>query len=208
MNYLAHAFLARATPELLTGGLLGDFVKGRLGNGYSPAVRDGIVLHRAIDRFTDEHPLVVACRRCIAPERRRFAGILVDIYFDHFLALHWSHYSRQPLTHFTRNVYAVLWPQRHDFPARLQRVLPWMRAEDWLASYADIEAVEACLHGMARRFRFAERAQPLADGVHDLLAHYGALQAHFADFFPQLEIFVAQHPVAESLVGVESAAAC
>ena len=130
-----------------------------------------------------------ASRALVAPGRRRFAGILVDMYCDHFLARHWPRFSPQPLTHFTHEVYGVLWPQRHDFPDRLQRLLPWMRAEDWLASYAAIESVDMALHGMARRSRFAERAQPLAEGVHDLLAHYGTLEENFLAFFPELETF-------------------
>jgi acyl carrier protein phosphodiesterase len=196
MNYLAHAFLARHDTELLTGGLLGDFVKGHIDGQYQPGICAGIHLHRAIDRFTDAHPLIHASCTLIAPERRRFAGILMDMYCDHFLARHWPRYSPQPLTHFTRHVYGILWPQRHDFPERLQRILPWMRAEDWLASYAEIESLDMALHGLARRFRFAKRAQPLADGIHDLIAHYGKLEANFLDFFPELEAFAAaQQPL-------------
>ncbi|HCU54097.1 MAG TPA: hypothetical protein DIC36_07440 [Gammaproteobacteria bacterium] len=194
MNYLAHAFLSRATPDLLTGGLLGDFVKGRLDGRYSPAVSAGIALHRAVDRFTDDHTLVLASRACMAPERRRFAGILVDVFYDHFLARHWRRYHDQPLEHFTRQVYAVLWPQRRQFPERLQRILPWMRADDWLASYAKIESVDAVLHGMTRRFRYTARAAPMADGVHDLLAHYGTLEQQFHSFFPLLVDFTANLP--------------
>ncbi|MDH4133352.1 MAG: ACP phosphodiesterase [Gammaproteobacteria bacterium] len=187
MNYLAHAFLGRATPELLTGSMLGDFVKGRLDDRYPPEVRAGIALHRAIDGFTDSHARVQASRALIAPERRRFAGILVDVFHDHFLARHWSRFSSTPLERFTAEVYGTLWPQRHGFPERLQRMLPWMRADDWLASYADVDAVDASLRGMSRRFRFAERAQPLASGVEELNAHYAELEQLFLEFFPELE---------------------
>jgi len=99
---------------------------------------------------------------------------------------------------FTRRVYALLWPRRRDFPAPLQRMLPWMRAEDWLASYAEIESVDAALRGMARRFRFAHRARPLAGGVHELVAHYGILERQFHAFLPQLEHFVAGHGGADT----------
>jgi acyl carrier protein phosphodiesterase len=201
MNYLAHVFLARATPELLTGGLLGDFVKGRLDDSFPPAVRAGIELHRAIDSYTDQHALVLASRALIAPERRRFAGILVDVFYDHFLARHWPAHAGLPLEHFTRQVYTVLWPQRHGFPARLQRILPWMRADDWLASYAELDAVDAALRGMARRFRYAERARPLVDGIDDLHARYTELEQHFLEFFPQLEQFAASCNDAGSLPG-------
>jgi acyl carrier protein phosphodiesterase len=191
MNYLAHAFLSRATPELLTGGMLGDFVKGRIDDRYSAGVCAGIALHRAIDRYTDDHPVVQASRAHVAPERRRFAGILVDVFYDHFLALHWQRYSAVPLHRFTREVYAVLWPQRRTFPTRLQHMLPWMRAEDWLGGYAEVGAINTALRGIARRFRFAERARPLAEGVEDLLVHYDAFERQFHEFFPQLERYAA-----------------
>ncbi len=191
MNYLAHAFLARATPALLTGGLLGDFVKGRLDDRYPPEIRAGIAQHRAIDVFTDAHNLVHASRALMAPERRRFAGILVDVFYDHFLARHWERYAATPLERFTADVYATLWPQRGGFPERLQRILPWMRADDWLAGYADLGGVDASLRGMSRRFRYPERAQPLARGIDDLTAHYAELERHFLEFFPELERFAA-----------------
>jgi acyl carrier protein phosphodiesterase len=191
MNYLAHAFLSRSSPELLIGGLLGDFVKGREHlKQYSPAVRAGIHLHRAIDRYTDSHPIVRASCACISPARRRFAAILVDVFYDHFLARHWTRYAELPLENFTQQVYATLLPEIASYPERLQRMLPRMAAEDWLASYAEIEAVDAALHGIARRFRRFARAAVLADGVQELLHDYAALEQHFLEFFPELLGFV------------------
>jgi len=191
MNYLAHAFLSRSSPELLIGGLLGDFVKGREHlKQYSPAVCAGIRLHRAIDRYTDAHVIVRASCALVSPVRRRFAAILVDVFYDHFLACHWTRYTELPLEDFTQQVYATLLPGIASYPERLQHMLPRMAAEDWLASYAEIEAVDAALHGIARRFRRFARAAVLADGVQELLHHYAALEQHFLDFFPELLGFV------------------
>ena len=191
MNYLAHAFLSRSSPELLIGGLLGDFVKGREHlQQYSPAVCAGILLHRAIDRYTDAHPIVHSSCALISPARRRFAGILVDVFYDHFLARHWQRYTEQPLEDFTRQVYTTLLPHMASYPERLQRLLPRMAADDWLASYAEIESVDAALHGIARRFQRYPRAVVLTDGVQELLINYAALEQHFLDFFPELLGFV------------------
>jgi acyl carrier protein phosphodiesterase len=190
MNYLAHAFLSRSSPELLIGGLLGDFVKGALGERYTPGVRAGIRLHRAIDRYTDAHASVRASCALVSPARRRFAAILVDVFYDHFLARHWPRYSEQPLADFTRHVYATLLPQLASYPERLQYILPRMAANDWLASYAEIESVDAALHGIARRFQRYPRAAVLADGVQELLNNYSALEQYFLAFFPQLLGFV------------------
>jgi acyl carrier protein phosphodiesterase len=190
MNYLAHAFLARQSPELLTGGLLGDFVKGAVDEHYNPAVRSGILLHRAIDRYTDAHAVVAASRALISTPRRRFAGILVDVFYDHFLARHWHRYGDEPLEQFTAQVYATLWPQRSAFPERLQRILPFMRADDWLASYAEIESVEMALKGIARRFQRFPRAVAMAGSIEELSQNYTALEECFLEFFPQLQAFV------------------
>jgi acyl carrier protein phosphodiesterase len=190
MNYLAHAFLSRSSPELLIGGLLGDFVKGALGERYTPGVRTGILLHRAIDRYTDAHASVRASCALVSPARRRFAAILVDVFYDHFLARHWQRYSEQPLADFTRHVYATLLPQLASYPERLQFILPRMAANDWLASYAEVESVDAALHGIARRFQRYPRAAVLADGVQELRDNYLALEQCFLTFFPQLLGFV------------------
>jgi len=198
VNYLAHVFLSHQTPDAIVGAMLGDFAKGRLAEPWNEAVREAVRLHRAIDRYTDRHPLVQASRACISPARRRFAGVLVDIFYDHFLARHWSRYHGLPLTEFTRGVYAALLPHRAAFPPRLQRALPWMVRDDWLAAYANVSAVDAALHGLARRFRYPERAQPLRDGVAELQRNYGALEAHFLDFFPQLQAYVASQRAAET----------
>jgi acyl carrier protein phosphodiesterase len=191
MNFLAHAFLSRSSPELLIGGLLGDFVKGREHLlEYSPAVCAGIILHRAIDRYTDAHTIVRASCALISPARRRYAAILVDVFYDHFLARHWARYAELPLEDFTQQVYATLLPDIASYPERLQRILPRMAADDWLASYAEIESVDAALHGIARRFQRYPRAAVLTEGVQELLHHYAALEQHFLDFFPELIGFV------------------
>jgi len=190
MNFLAHAFLSRSSPDLLIGGMLGDFVKGALGERYTPTQRAGILLHRAIDRYTDAHPIVHASCALISPARRRFAAILVDVFYDHFLARHWRRYADQPLEEFTQQVYATLLPHAASYPERLQRILPHMAANDWLASYAEIESVDAALRGIARRFQRFPRAAVLNDGVQELLAHYAALEQQFLDFFPELLGFV------------------
>lgn len=190
MNYLAHVFLQRSAPELLIGGLLGDFVKGALGTRFSTGVRAGISLHRAIDRYTDNHATVRASASLISPVRRRFAGILVDVFYDHFLARHWARYSEQALEAFTRQAYVILASQSANYPERLQRILPFMTAQDWLASYMHIESVDAALHGIARRFQRYRRAADLAEGTQELIQNYVALEQQFLEFFPDVIEFV------------------
>ncbi len=190
MNYLAHVFLSRQSPEAIVGGLLGDFVKGRAVESYGPAIRASIELHRRIDCFTDRHELVRASRRLVSPERRRFAGIMVDVFYDHFLARHWAKYCDIPLVDFTRHVYAVLFRRRASFPDRLQRILPRMAGDDWLGSYRELWAIDAALKGIARRFRRSKRAAALTGAARDIERSYPQFETHFLRFFPQLVRYV------------------
>ncbi|UCH53348.1 MAG: DUF479 domain-containing protein [Pseudomonadota bacterium] len=189
MNYLAHAYLSCESSDAMIGGMLGDFVKGSLAGRYTPGIRSAIALHRAIDRYTDRHPTVRQSNALISAKRRRFAGIMVDVFYDHFLAVHWARFSSTPLKAFTHNYYAVLHAQVAGFPPRLQRVLPYMMRDDWLASYAEVESVDAALNGIARRFQRFARARVLCDGVQELTDNYGALEAQFLAFFPELVQF-------------------
>ncbi len=170
--------------------MLGDFVKGRVIEGWNDGIRAAILLHRAVDQFTDRHPLTVASRQLVSADRRRFAGIMVDMFYDHFLARHWARFHPLPLREFTQRVYGSLLPHHTKFPPRLQRILPWMTQDDWLASYAEMESVDAALRGLARRFRYSERAVGLASGVKDLESNYAALEKNFFEFIPLLNEFV------------------
>lgn len=187
MNYLAHLFLVENTPESLVGAMLGDFVKGAAKNNYSPVIQRNIELHRRIDSFTDAHPIVRDGKTMVAAERRRFAGVLLDIFYDHFLARHWNHFSPVDLPTFTRNAYAVLHERHELLPEKLQRMLPFMRAEDWLGSYARVEWVELTLQRMAKRLT---RGAALASGGIELRTHYDRFEADFLRFFPDLRAFV------------------
>ncbi|KPK72908.1 MAG: hypothetical protein AMJ84_03070 [Acidithiobacillales bacterium SM23_46] len=189
MNYLAHLLLSSHSSDALLGALLGDFVKGQAMQTYSPGVRDAIALHRAIDRYTDHHETVRESRALVSTERRRFSGILVDVFYDHFLARHWESFCDQPLDQFTAHVYTLLRARRAELPERLARIAPHMSAEDWLGSYAETWAVDAALQGMARRLRRYPRAAVLADGVQELQSRYEDFERNFLSFFPRLLAF-------------------
>ena len=184
MNYLAHLYLAEQSSEGLLGSLLGDFVKGRLDDRYPETIRRGIALHRAIDSFTDAHPLHLESRNRIGSERRRYAGIIIDVCYDHFLCSHWTEYSSESLACFSERVYGILRDHRDALPDRLRRMVPHMIADDWLGSYAELENVGRALDGIARRIT---RSNPLAGAVVEIEANYGALEGDFRRFFPQLQ---------------------
>lgn len=187
MNYLAHAYLAGTDTNAIAGALLGDFVKGARLEHYPPAVRDAILLHRAIDRYTDHHTIVISSRGLISAERRRFAGIMLDVFFDHFLARHWPRFGREPLGMFTARVYAALTRYAPTAPERFRRMLPHMLANDWLANYAEQEVIDATIDGISRRLK---RANTLAGGGEELRRRYDAFEASFMAFFPELVRYV------------------
>lgn len=139
MNYLAHAWLARHSDDAILGALLGDFVFGQSNlPEWPPAIRAEIVRHRRIDQYTDAHPAVVAARGLFdAAGLRRYAGIVLDVYFDHCLARGWARWNETPLQDFTARVYRVLLVHRDELPPRLQAIAPRMAAHDWLGSYAN-----------------------------------------------------------------------
>jgi acyl carrier protein phosphodiesterase len=196
VNYLAHVFLSRETPEAILGALYGDFVKGAPEPAHSSAIRAAIALHRAIDRFTDAHRLTCASRALVSPARRRFAPILIDVFYDHFLARRWHEYCDLPLATFARQVYDVLLTHYAQLPARLQFVAPRMAAHDWFGAYAGLDGMDAAVNGIARRLARHARAAALHGGVEELRDNYDALDEHFRAFFPELVRFADEHRAA------------
>jgi len=186
MNYLAHLLLADQSPASLVGGLLGDFAKGLDVSSLPEAVREALLQHRRIDAFTDAHPLVRRSRARVSREFSRFSGILVDVFYDHFLARRWPDYTPEPLGAFAARVYAALREHKHLLPERLARVLPRMASEDWLCGYAEIENVGHALAGLERRF---SRPTGLSRALGELTRNHDAMHADFAEFFPQLRFF-------------------
>ena len=183
MNYLAHALLAHDDDALLLGGFLGDHVRGRLIGKYPPAVEAGIALHRAIDAHSDRHPAVVRSKRRLRPPFRRYAGVMIDMFYDHFLARNWRDYSNEPLDVLARRCYQLLDEHRALLPPSLKRFARHMRSHDLLVRYGDRATLADALAGMSHRARWPN---PLADGISVLTSHERALHGDFREYFPQL----------------------
>lgn len=168
------------------GGLMGDFVKGRLHRKYPLDVERGIWLHRKIDAFTDAHESTKSSRQRFSPRRRRFSGIVVDICYDHFLARHWRRYEEVELAEFIQSVYASLSTYVGVLPARLSMILPRLVAEDWLSAYATLDGVDRALNGVANRLTAGDRMRGAIDEVQD---NYAYLENDFMTFFPDVARF-------------------
>ena len=184
MNYLAHAWLARHSDDAMFGALLGDFVHGQSAlQDWPQPVRVEIVRHWRIDRYTDDHPQVVAARAKFGV-LRRYAGIVLDVYFDHCLARQWRRWNTEPLGAFTARIYRILDARRSQLPPRLAVIAPRMAAHDWLGSYAQRESVDAAVRGISTRL--SRNGDKLIACLNVLHAEETAMQAAFDAFFPEL----------------------
>lgn len=184
MNFLAHLRLGPDEPQQALGGLLGDFVKGPVAAMELPdPVLQGIWLHRRIDAFTDRHPLVLRSKARVTEQRRRYAGIMVDMFYDHLLARHWTRFAEQPLAMFTARMYQAVLAQQALMPERARTVLVRMAEQDWLGSYAELQSLHMALDNMARRLRPGNH---LPGAVVELEREYQGFEADFLAFMPEV----------------------
>ncbi|WP_028916681.1 ACP phosphodiesterase [Pseudoxanthomonas sp. J35] len=186
MNYLAHLLLAGPDPEAMLGALMGDFVFGRAALAeYSVVERREILVHRQVDRYTDAHPRVVAARGLFGEGLRRYAGIALDVFYDHCLARDWARYSDEPLDAFTSRFYRYLLARLDDLPPRLQAIAPRIASHDWLGSYRDRASVDLAVTRIATRL--SRNGDRLVACLEDLRTHEAAIAEGFDAFFPQLQ---------------------
>lgn len=185
MNYLAHLLLAADDDDARLGALLGDFVFGISGpDAWAPEIRREILLHRQLDRLTDAHPSVVAARSLFPDGHRRYAGIALDVYYDHLLARDWPQWSALALDAFTGRFYAHLLANHARLPARLQAIAPHMARTDWLGSYRERASVDSSVRRIATRL--SRNGHRLVECLDDLRAHEAAIEAGFAPLLRDL----------------------
>ena len=193
MNHLAHALLAGADADVLLGSLLGDFWRGAPDPGWPDGVRAGVLLHRRIDVYTDSHPVVADARALFDAPWRRYAGILIDIYFDHVLARDWPRDAPQTLEAFSVQVGALLDRHRDWLPADLNRFAGYFRAHGLFAAYSRRAVIDQVLAGISCRLRHPNQ---LGEAGPALWAHADELDAAFARFFPDLEHYAREQRTA------------
>lgn len=184
MNFLAHLYLSGSDPDVMTGNFIGDFVKGRPHYQHMPEkVVAGIELHRIIDAFTDSHPVVSSSKKRLWPKYRHYSGVIIDIYYDHFLAKNWGDYHHDPLPDYADACYQVLQSRTYTLPEPVYFLLPHIVRGNWLVNYAKLEGIHRALSGMARRTTFVSRME---ESVKELEEFYEAFKAEFQLFFPDL----------------------
>lgn len=185
MNFLAHVYLSGNDREIIVGNFIGDFVKGRnMLEQYAPGIVKGIELHRSIDDFTDNHPVVTESKKRLYEKYHHYSAVIVDMYYDHLLAHHWSDFHHEPLRVYTLGIYKVIMDQHDILPDEVRRMLMYMMRDNWLLGYAKLEGIHRALSGMSRRTTFRSRME---EAVIDLEQHYDAFKEEFFTFFPELK---------------------
>ncbi|MBX2962085.1 MAG: DUF479 domain-containing protein [Cyclobacteriaceae bacterium] len=187
MNFLAHISLSGNNPKIMVGNFIGDFVKGRnLLEQFEPEIARGIALHRAIDEFTDSHPIVTVSKNRLRPTYRHYSAVIVDMFYDHLLAKNWELYYKEFLPDFAERNYLILEEFHTILPEGVKYMLPYMTKGNWLVNYARLEGIERALSGMARRSKYDSKME-LA--VEDLKKYYDEFTQEFSIFYPELQAF-------------------
>jgi acyl carrier protein phosphodiesterase len=205
MNYLAHILLARQSDDAMVGALLGDFCKPWEAGGYENDIAREIFIHRKVDAFTDSHPVILQAKSLFRQTTRRYAGISLDVFYDHVLAEHWDSYCDIPLEPFVHRFYRALLARREKLPLSLAGQVERMVSHDWLGSYRNFDSVRTAIWRIAGRL--SRNGAFLKDSVEDLDAHYGALSDGFHAFFPDLIRF-ATHERERFVFPEQRAAGC
>lgn len=189
MNFLAHIYLSFNDDQITLGNFFADHIKGNKYQHYPKKIQQGIQLHRAIDTFTDAHPITKQSSKRLHQNYSHYSRVIVDIYYDHFLAKNWNTYSTVALADYVANFYDLLTQNYALLPTTTQRMLPYMMADNWLLNYANLEGISRVLDGMNRR---TQNRSKMNNAILDLEHNYTAFEAEFASFFTELITFSQQ----------------
>ena len=189
MNFLIHLYLSGHSPEIMVGNFMGDFVKGRLDHDHPQFYVKGIILHRKIDSFAQQHPdFRGSCQR-LADRYGLYRGVMVDLFYDHFLSVEWPDWSTDPLDKWLLRTRETLEKYLTIFPERLQRMFPVI-FDELLPSYREISGIGMALDRMSHRVR---RVNPLSGGERELIDNYETLRDDFRAFLPSVVKFTEEY---------------
>jgi len=183
MNFLAHIYLSGADEGVTIGNFIADGIKGKKYEKYPDKIRKGILLHRAIDSYTDGHPTVRQSTKRLHENYGHYSGVIVDILYDHYLAKNWAKYSDQPLAEYIDDFYELLNDNFAILPTRIQRMMPYMMADNWLLSYATIPGISNILEQMNVRTKGKSK---MNFAVIELEQYYEEFESEFTSFFQEL----------------------
>lgn len=183
MNFLAHLHLSGNSEQVMIGNFIGDFVRGNPEGVFEPQISQGIFLHRAIDEFTDRHDIVRESKAKLRNKYRHYSGVIVDIFYDHYLAANWENFSDISLEDFANNCYQILNNNSEVLPNKVNYMIKYMVKDNWLVNYRYLQGIRKSLYGMSRRTKFDSK---MDQAIRELELHYLDFQDEFMAFYPQL----------------------
>ena len=186
MNFLAHIYLSGSSDLIKIGNFIADGVRGNQYLSFDFEIQKGIVLHRVIDTYTDEHPLFRKCTKRLHSHYHHYSGVIVDVFFDHFLAKNWNYYSEESLEDFVQNFYISLTTYEMHLTEKAKLMQPYMIKQNWLLNYRSIDGIEKILTQMDRR---TKNVSMMRNSVTELKHYYSEFEQDFTDFFEELRTF-------------------
>lgn len=195
MNFLAHFQLSNNLSDLIIGNFIADHVKGKAYLNFEPGIQQGILLHRQIDDFTDKHAIVEESKALIRKHQGKWAGVVIDIFYDHFLAKNWKQFENDHLPDYANHIYNLLENHLNKLPLKSQLTLYYMKKQDWLSRYAHTGGIERSLKGMSNRTSYDSN---MHNAVEILNEHYKELEEHFLAYYPHLIRFVEERLTSSS----------
>lgn len=183
MNFLAHIYLSGNNNMVTIGNFIADGIRSDSYKKYPADIQKGILLHREIDTFTDAHPIVRQSTKRLHENYSHYSGVIVDILYDHFLAKNWNAYSPISLEVYVETFYDLLEGQFEILPLRIQKLMPYMIADNWLYNYSKIEGIQRVLDGMNRRAKHISR---MNEATNELKIYYSEFEEEFTSFFNEL----------------------
>jgi acyl carrier protein phosphodiesterase len=187
MNYLAHAYLSFNDPEIVVGNMISDFVKGKKKFDYPIRIQAGIMLHRLIDSFTDDHPATKEAKEFFRPHYRLYSGAFIDVLYDHFLATDTTEFTESSLYAFSQQVYHVLEENKQWLPEKFAAMFPYMKSQNWLFNYRTLLGTERSFEGLVRRSTYLEESETAARLFEK---HYQPLQQCYRHFWNDARPFI------------------
>jgi acyl carrier protein phosphodiesterase len=188
MNYLAHVFLSGEDEEIVIGNFIGDYVKGINFRKYSDSIKKGILLHRDIDTFTDRNKKVRKSKSLFKNRYGKYSGIIIDIFYDHFLTKNWSEFSSVPLKDFTLNLHKILNKYFDILPEKVKQFVPSFINNDWIKYYKSVFGIKQVLKRMSSITTLPDETSYAINVLKD---NYNVLESDFLDYFPELAGYVA-----------------
>ena len=190
MNLLAHSFLSGENEAVKVGNLMGDFVKGKQYEDYPKEIQLGILLHRQIDHFTDHHTIVKESIEKLRTKYSKYAGVVVDVFYDHFLAIHFEKYAPTDLSEFADNSYKTFQKYKKILPEKIQKFLPNMIEHNWFANYANMEGMRRSFQSLDRRTNYRVNFE---NALVNLEQDFESFEQDFFLFFPDIQNFAQEY---------------